>query len=88
MSFSLILGAFWIIAASIVATLPMRQQFPPGILLLIAAPILIVWIGFEYGWLWLAFGTFAFLSMFRRPLLYIGGRTLHRLRGLSDEELS
>ena len=85
MSLPLLLGAFWVIAATIVATLPMRQQFPPGLLLLIAAPVLIVWIGIAHGWLWVAFGTFAFLSMFRRPLRHIGGRALTRLRGPQGE---
>lgn len=70
MSWPLILGAFWIIAAAGVAMLPMRRQMLPGLALLIAAPLLLVWIGATQGWLWTAFGTFAFLSMFRRPLIY------------------
>jgi len=76
MSFSLIAGAVWVILASVVAALPMRRQFPPGILLLIAAPVLIGWIGVEHGWIWVALGTFAFVSMFRRPLWHI----LNKLR--------
>jgi signal transduction histidine kinase len=66
----LLLGCLWVVAAALTAMLPMRWQFPPGILLLIAAPILLGWIGYTHGWLWLAFGLFAFLSMFRRPLNY------------------
>jgi hypothetical protein len=66
----LLLGCLWVVAAALTAMLPMRWQFPPGILLLIAAPILLGWIGYTHGWLWLAFGLFAFLSMFRRPLIY------------------
>lgn len=71
MSFSLIAGAVWVILATIVATLPMRLQFPPGIVLLMSAPVLIGWIGTEHGWVWVILGTFAFVSMFRRPLWHI-----------------
>ena len=71
MSFSLISGAIWVILATIVATLPMRRQFPPGIVLLLAAPVLIGWIGMDHGWGWVVVGTFAFVSMFRRPLWHI-----------------
>lgn len=88
MSFSLIAGAIWVILAAIVAGLPMRRQFPPGIVLLIAAPVLIGWIGIEHGWLWVGFGTFAFVSMFRRPLWYIGRRFLSRLTGENEEAAS
>jgi hypothetical protein len=61
--------------------LPMRFQFPPGIALLIAAPVLLVWIGRTEGWLWVAFGVFALISMFRRPLRYY----LRRMMGKTDE---
>ena len=76
MSTPLILGALWVLASAIVAMLPMRLQFPPGIMLLIAAPALLVWIGWEHGWLWLAVGLFAFASMFRNPLIYFARRAL------------
>lgn len=74
MSPPLVLGTFWIIAAALTAMLPMRAQMIPGIALLIAAPVLLVWIGLTHGWLWLAFGLFAFLSMFRNPLIYFARR--------------
>ncbi|WP_368184153.1 DUF2484 family protein [Aestuariibius sp. HNIBRBA575] len=70
MSTPLILGCFWVLAATCVAMLPMRFQFIPGFALLIAAPILIGWIGMEHGWTYAAIGAFAFVSMFRRPLAY------------------
>lgn len=76
MSLPLIIGALWVVAAAITAMLPMRTQMVPGITLLIAAPVLLVWIGLTHGWLWLAFGTFAFVSMFRNPLLYFIRRAL------------
>lgn len=73
-SLPLIFGALWIIAAAITAMLPMQRQMLPGWTLLIAAPVLLIWIGYAHGWLWVAFGLFAFLSMFRRPLIYFARR--------------
>jgi hypothetical protein len=70
MSIPLILGCLWVLAAAATAMLPMRRQMAPGLTLLVAAPVLLVWIGLVHGWLWLAIGLFAFLSMFRNPLLY------------------
>ena len=66
----LILGALWVIAAAITAILPMRAQMIPGLTLLIAAPLLLIWIATTHGLIWTAAGTFALLSMFRRPLNY------------------
>lgn len=76
MSAPLIAAALWVIAASAVAFLPMRRQFAPGLVLLVAAPVLIVWIGMSHGWLWSAIGLGAFISMFRRPLWYLARKTL------------
>ena len=70
MSWALIAGAFWVIAAAITAMLPMRLQYPPGITLLILAPVLILWIGYAHGWVPAALGTLGFVSMFRNPLIY------------------
>ncbi|MBN8631143.1 MAG: DUF2484 family protein [Rhodobacterales bacterium] len=78
MSAPLILGCVWVIAAAVVAMLPMRRQMVPGLALLAAAPVLLIWIGYTHGWLWLAIGFFAFLSMFRNPLLYFLRRALGR----------
>jgi hypothetical protein len=85
LSTSLILGALWVVASAITAMLPMRHQMVPGIALLIAAPVLLVWIAYVHGWLWLAFGIFAFLSMFRNPLLYFLHRALGRPAPLPKE---
>lgn len=71
MSVALITGALWVVASAIVAMLPMQRQYVPGVALLIAAPFLILWIGWVHGWIWVAAGLFAFLSMFRNPLRYI-----------------
>lgn len=76
MSAPLILGAFWVIAAAITAMQPMRAQMVPGLALLIAAPVLLGWIGYVHGWMWLAFGIFAFVSMFRNPLRYFAKRAM------------
>lgn len=85
MSTPLILGCFWVLAAAATAMLPMRAQMVPGLGLLAAAPILLVWIGWTHGWLWLAIGLFAFLSMFRNPLLYFLRRALGRPAPLPKE---
>ncbi len=70
----LVLSALWVIAATIVAFLPMRSQYAPGIVLLFAAPVLIFFIGRELGWLAAGLALFAFLSMFRNPLRYFWKR--------------
>jgi hypothetical protein len=75
-SLPLILVCLWIVASAVVAMLPMRAQMLPGLTLLIAAPVLLVWIGRVHGWLWLALGLFAFLSMFRNPILTFARRAL------------
>ena len=76
MSGSLIVGALWVIAAALTALLPMRRQMVPGLVLILAAPVLLVWIGREHGFWWLAFGLFAFLSMFRKPLIHFARKAL------------
>jgi len=76
---SVIAAAIWALLATVVAFLPMRWQFQPGILLLIAAPVIIVMLGVQHGWLPAAGGTAAFVSMFRRPL----GHYWCRWRGIS-----
>lgn len=81
----LVFGAVWVLAATAVAFLPMRRQFAPGLVLLVAAPLLLIWIGLEHGWLWLGFGLFAFLSMFRRPLLYFARRAMGKSVDLPPE---
>ena len=85
MSTPLILGAFWVIASAVVAMLPMRAQMVPGLALLIAAPVLLVWIGWLHGWVWLVLGLFAFVSMFRNPLRYFARRALGRPAPLPKE---
>jgi hypothetical protein len=68
----------WVLAAAAVAMLPMRRQMAPGLVLLILAPILLVWVGLVHGWVWLLVGLVAFVSMFRNPLIYFARRALGR----------
>jgi len=71
LSLSLLLGALWVLAATVTAFLPMRLQYVPGVTLLIAAPLLLGFIGYQHG-VWPALlGLAGFVSMFRNPLRYI-----------------
>ena len=74
MSFSLILACVWVIGATIVAMLPMRRQYIPGVTLLIGAPVLIGVIWYEHGMWFGVAALFGFLSMFRNPLIYLWKR--------------
>lgn len=62
--------AFWALAATVVAFLPMRRQYAPGVTLLALAPVLIVWLGIAHGWLVGLLALGGFVSMFRNPLRY------------------
>lgn len=74
------------IAAAITAMLPMKYQYPPGLTLLIAAPFLLGFMGYQHG-VWIAFaGLLAFVSMFRHPLKYFGKRAF-ALRARPPEAL-
>ena len=71
MSWSLTLGALYVICAAIVAMLPIRRQYWPEGIMLLLAPVLLGFIGYQHGWIWFVIGMFAFLSMFRNPLRYL-----------------
>ncbi|MGB3244338.1 MAG: DUF2484 family protein [Sulfitobacter sp.] len=71
----------WVFASAVVAMLPMRRQYVPGVALLIAAPVLIVMIGVQVGWLAAALGLAAFVSMFRNPLRFL----LAKLQGKNPQ---
>lgn len=70
----LFLGCLWVLAATVTALLPMRRQYVPGVSLLLAAPVLLVWIEMVHGWLWVLLGLAAFGSMMRNPLRYLIAR--------------
>ncbi|SDD16386.1 DUF2484 family protein [Ruegeria marina] len=80
MSLSIILGTAWVLAATGVALLPLRRQYAPGLALLILAPMLILFIGYEHGVLPGLLALAAFVSMFRNPLRYLWGRATGRGR--------
>lgn len=66
--------SLWVLASAVVAMLPMRHQYAPGIVLLAAAPLLILWVGAAYSWWTALLALFAFVSMFRNPLRYAFAR--------------
>lgn len=70
----LLVCCLWVLASALVAMLPMRHQYVPGVALLLAAPILIFWIGAAVSWLAAGLGVFAFVSMYRNPLRYFWAR--------------
>lgn len=76
MSLSLLLACLWVLAATAVAFLPIRAQYPPGIFLLVAAPVLLVWLALDHGVLLAGLGVLGFASMFRNPLIYLARRAL------------
>ncbi|MEO3414908.1 DUF2484 family protein [Roseovarius sp. CAU 1744] len=74
----LIASCLWVLAATAVAFLPMRYQYAPGIVLLMAAPVLIYLIGRDLSpWAAIAAGL-AFISMLRKPLRYFARRAMGR----------
>ena len=70
MSASILSAALWVLAATIVAFLPMRRQYAPGMVLLVLARGVIAWLWYENGWVIGLAGLAGFLSMFRNPLRY------------------
>ncbi len=83
MSLPLMFGCAWVLFATIVAALPMRRQYAPGFVLLLAAPFLLGWIGITHGiWIFIV-GLLAFISMFRNPLRYIFSRKRDENSGAS-----
>ncbi|MFC3615536.1 DUF2484 family protein [Lutimaribacter marinistellae] len=70
MTLSVTLAIIWVLAATLVAFLPMRRQYLPGSILMLAAPVLIAALGWQHGWLAALGALAAFLSMFRNPLIY------------------
>nr|WP_275290392.1 DUF2484 family protein [Sulfitobacter mediterraneus] len=75
------LCVLWVFASVGVAMLPMRRQYVPGVALLLAAPVLIVMIGLQMGWLIAALALAAFVSMYRNPLKFL----IAKLRGQNPQ---
>lgn len=70
MSLSVLCAVIWVFAATLVAFLPMRLQYAPGIVLLLAAPVVIAALGYQHGLIAGLGALAAFVSMFRNPLRY------------------
>ena len=64
----------WVFASALVAMLPMRLQYVPGVMLLLAAPVLVWMIAQAVGVWAAAAGLLAFMSMYRNPLRYFWKR--------------
>nr|WP_269142631.1 DUF2484 family protein [Sulfitobacter mediterraneus] len=75
------LCVLWVFASVGVAMLPIRRQYVPGVILLLAAPVLIVMIGLQMGWLIAALALAAFVSMYRNPLKFL----IAKLRGQNPQ---
>jgi len=78
MSLPLWSAMLWVFAATATAFLPMRRQYVPGVILLIAAPLIILWVGAVHGWVFSLLALMAFVSMFRNPLRYIWRKYVRR----------
>jgi len=76
-----VLCCLWVLCATAVALLPMRYQYVPGFVLLLAAPGLLIWVMIEAGPIWGLFAMLAFVSMFRRPLRFLAMQARDRIRG-------
>lgn len=73
-----VVACLWVIASALVALMPMRRQYLPGVTLLFAAPVLIAWLWIAHGWIIGSVATFGFVSMFRNPLKYFAKKALGR----------
>jgi hypothetical protein len=80
MILSIVVAALWVLAATAVAMLPLRRQYAPGIVLLAAAPVPILWLGTDLGWFWSLAAVLALVSMFRNPLRHFLRLGLIRIR--------
>lgn len=72
----IVICCVWVLASAAVAMLPMRRQYVPGVMLMMAAPVLIWAMATTFGWLLGAVALCAFLSMFRNPLIYMARRAM------------
>jgi hypothetical protein len=76
-----LLCIIWVFASAAVAMMPLRRQYVPGLILLLIAPILVVLVFLQVGWVPGVLTLLAFISMFRNPLRYL----VARLRGQDPE---
>jgi hypothetical protein len=72
----IVAACVWVVAATAVAFLPMRVQRILGLPLVAAALALIIWLSRAVSpWIGVA-ALAAFVSMFRKPLIYFAKRLL------------
>ncbi len=85
MTLSLTLAILWVFASTIVAFLPMERQYRPGALLLVSAPLLIVALGWDFGWIAGVAALAGFVSMYRNPLKYLWAKAMGTRGGEAAE---
>ncbi|KAB2885036.1 MAG: DUF2484 family protein [Albidovulum sp.] len=78
MTAPIVAACVWVVAATAVAFLPMRVQRILGLPLVAAALALIIWLSRAVSpWIGVA-ALAAFVSMFRKPLIYFAKRLLRK----------
>lgn len=78
MSAPIVLACLWVVAATVVAFLPLRLQVVFGFFLAVWALALVIWLSAAVSpWIGVA-ALAAFVSMFRKPLAYFAKRLLGR----------
>lgn len=70
----------WALATMALSPLPIRYQIPPGILLLLMLPGLVIWLGMVHGILPVLVSIAAAVSLFRKPLKALIGRVREAIR--------
>lgn len=65
---SIVAICIWALATMGLAPLPIKYQILPGIGLLLALPVLLVWLARDHGALPVVVCIFAAVSLFRKPL--------------------
>lgn len=69
----------WAVATMCLAPLPIRYQMWPGLVSLIAFPVLLIWLGRDYGAVPVVICCLAAVSLFRKPLGALGHLLKSRL---------
>ncbi|MEM6376212.1 MAG: DUF2484 family protein [Pseudomonadota bacterium] len=69
----------WVLTATAVALMPMRRQFLPDLILLLAAPALLIWVLLAAGRVWALGAALAFVSLYRKPSRYRARQVRERL---------
>lgn len=71
-----VIACVWVLACCVIAMLPIRRQIVPGVMLMMAGPVLVWVLIDQMGWLFGAIALFAFLSMFRNHMIYMARRAM------------